>query len=199
MWVLSQSPQNHLTPHNSRPFPTALHLTSDTHNDLIQNVMQTTTLRQTLLTQNSNNDDAEWLWKQQICQTVCWPTTTTMMCVPETAQYMVSIPHFGGGSNNNSNAAAPKYHELLPVTLGTFPTAIDETLLAPCRWSRSLHRYQSRGPTELVAVCTTSRLPAIQFTGIVGSGHQCIRSNNPWIPPVPSPPQQQSLPQNSTF
>lgn len=83
------------------------------------------------------------------------------------------------------------YNALLHAGSTTYPSKVDVSIFAPCRWSRSLRRYRWRrvsSRTELKTVrwinlVTNKEETAVQFIGEVGSGDRCIRSDQPFVAP----------------
>ena len=87
------------------------------------------------------------------------------------------------------------YNVVLQLAQSTFPSQIDTDLLLPCRWSNSLQRHrrllqqQQPSSSQAVPLRVVQVMPqgvtAVQYTGTVGTGDRCIRSNQPWKTPLP--------------
>jgi len=145
------------------------------------------------------SDQASLLWKQY-CATE-WP-----FCEHEATEFVTSIksdnthniinssdhplPLAGNGGYQRHTL---NFNAILQAAPATCPTRIDESIFAPCRWSRSLRRYRHRRTplaTELQTVrwvsgndndgTPTTQESAVQFTGTIGTGDRCIRSDQPF-------------------
>ncbi|KAL7555806.1 hypothetical protein ACA910_002271 [Epithemia clementina (nom. ined.)] len=98
------------------------------------------------------------------------------------------------------------FNVALQLALGTFPSQVDESLFHLCRWSLSLQRHRrlqrSHDSEKHLAIVeatlppssttssgqSTRNVKAVQFTGRVGTGDRCVRSNQPWTAPIPLSP-----------
>ena len=85
------------------------------------------------------------------------------------------------------DSASIHHSLLLALAAEQSASQIDQAILSPCRWSRSLRRFRPRTSTnqvELEVIMDPEQGPAVHFTGRVGLGDRCIRGNEPLARPV---------------
>jgi len=134
----------------------------------IRDVMQLNHRYRDLVT----SDTAGLLWKNIICQKWKWLSPDTMLCVDT-----LHLPTVG------SRDVRTNFALLMTLAAAVSPTCIDESCFTPCRWSQTLRRLRSRqtdeNKLELETVAVKDGGKAVRFTGLVGVGDRCIRSDHP--------------------
>mmetsp|Transcript_29720 Transcript_29720/g.71556 ORF Transcript_29720/g.71556 Transcript_29720/m.71556 type:complete len:512 (-) Transcript_29720:68-1603(-) len=126
--------------------------------------------------------DSLWMTKCQTLWEGLMPSSSSLL-VDST-----KIPTAVAGPNCKMTANLPL---LISMTPDKLPTKVDETLLGTCRrihrtvrlqqnhTLRILERQLTPQETDELVVTTCQNKRSIQYTGRVGSGDRCIRSNHP--------------------
>ncbi len=134
----------------------------------IRDVMQVNHHYRDLIT----SEKAGLLWKSIICQKWKWLSPEKMRFVDS-----LGLPTFG------TRDATTNFALLMTLAAAESPTCIDESCFVPTRWGQALRRMRNR-PTddnqlELETVAVDDGGNAVRFTGLVGMGDRCIRSDHP--------------------
>ena len=134
----------------------------------IRDVMQLNHRYRDLVT----SDTAALLWKSILCQKWKWLSPDTML-----VQDSLHLPTIG------TCDAGTNFALLMTLAAAESPTCIDESCFTPCRWSQTLRRMRNRpldeDKLELETVAVDDGGKAVRFTGLVGVGDRCIRSDHP--------------------
>lgn len=117
------------------------------------------------------SDKSALLWKSILCQKWKW--------IPSNSKLFIDSLHLPTVAAHN---ATTNFGLLMSLAAAESPTCIDETCFAPCRWGQNLRRLrtmQTAHKLELETVAADDGSKAVRFTGIVGVGDRCIRSDQP--------------------
>ena len=134
-----------------------------------------------------SSEESNLLWRQ-FCQDQ-W-----MFCEVTKTEYISQIPMTSSRPlqsdsqemHDQYKGNALNWNALLQFSTESWPSFVDESIFASCRWSRSLRRYRLRTTpqaVELKTVPLSEGKIAVQFTGHVGTGDRCIRANEPFALP----------------
>jgi len=150
----------------------------------------------------SHSEDARYLWADWCCRR--WSTllmsTTSTKTSPSTLSFVDSIATCTSPCHSNNVATTTTAN--LPILLGmasaSSPSVIDQDqFVSPdippriARWNRRLHNWQAMPPRANIpfqyvnvphrtTTATKTRIRnVVQFTGTVGTGDRCIRSDRP--------------------
>lgn len=146
----------------------------------VRNMMQVNHRYRNLIT----SEQAKALWRE-VCHRQ-WP-----WLVADDSIVLVDSLHLPTAAlDQKTTTEMANLALLLSLAAEHKSTRIDESIFAPCRWSRTLGRFRTIGGSAVQLKCVTlstswsNQATAVQYIGNVGRGDRCIRADQPLPRPL---------------